>query len=273
MDAIFTAVVGTRNNIEWVDLYLTTLYETAFDKNIKVIIFDKSSDENYQKLISVCEPWKDKVEIIQTTEDIHHLQETINAVAQVKTKYVLQTHIDIVFLRDGWDQIVLDEISKPNIALFGTGFSRPIYSCLFKDSMAVKTDFMFAEPQLFIDSQYEHFYWRDNKTLEILDVEHGYLTIEMMKRGLGHLLYGRRIDCFGHIFWYNGKEFIYHCEYSSRLHPCSTNPAPEHEIQSVKVREMCIDQQPQLLLKWFREYRPTGVPLEDFIKAEFPRSA
>lgn len=263
----FTVVVGTRNNIEWVEIYLHSLYTTAYNKDIKVIITDQSTEDNYDHLKRECSKYPNKVQIVHYNESLHHITELLKAIEMVETRYCLYTHIDAIFLYDNWDIEMLEKMEK--YPVFATADKDDLHLPICRDGIFVKTEFIFSEPKLILDSKFNHFLYIRNSDGASMGLEHGYLTIEMMKRGQGDLVLPRKVSIYGNIYHCNDKEFLYHCSYSSRLRPDTSCPVPLDEFKNGNVGLMHVDKQPLLLMKWFIEYRPHGVTLEKFINDKF----
>lgn len=225
---MFDIVLSTRDNIEWIPVYLNSYKRCT--KNIKdhrIIIVDSSTEENRQKLSSIIHDMffdlDISLEYFSRTKHYHDIW--IEGIKLTRKEYVLFTHADIVYLKKDWDIFLKQKIEEGNtlisVSVRSKNHPESVWICCSKN--------------IFIQSKFSEAII-DNKI-----IEHG--NIEIKNNNLNSKsFYINEVKLinhkYGEIAMLDNVEFIYHNYYSSRIKQDSLCPIPNGpEIAYLEKRE------------------------------------
>ena len=243
-----TIVTSTRDNIIWVEPFLKSFYQTAFNVDIPIIIVDASTDENYQALLEIVKNYQNVKVIPSLDRTKGWVTDWEYGIKQCMTEYILLCHIDIIFLLKNWD-IILPELLQTHVII-----ASGIGDILLSSFILTTTDLLSAA---------------DCNTC--LDHNNNYREMGSVIRVAherGSSLY---FDCislhiinkiqYGDIWSLNNADIYYHSYYSSRIYDTTSTPIPDLEYISSNVKQRNLKQIPDILLN----YLDTSIPLKDFL--------
>jgi hypothetical protein len=234
-----TIVTSTKDNINWVNSFLKSFYQTAYNKNIPILIVDSSTISNHNTLLEIVKDYNN-VKVITSPHIVKHwITDWEYGVSQCTTKYILSCHIDIIFLLDYWD-IKLTELLNTNVLVSGaTG-----------DNKYIASSFILTTTELLHTAGFATTCLENGNFQEIANI------INLAnKRGSTLLLCCNHIQSkstiqYGDIFSLDNKNIYYHSYYSARVISTTSEPIPEAEYISSKVAERNLDKVPFLLLNY-----------------------
>lgn len=214
---MFDIVLSTRDNIEWIPIYLNSYKRcTKNIKDYRIIIVDSSTEENRQKLNSIIhDTFFDldiSLEYFSRTKHYHDIW--TEGIKLSKKDHVLFTHSDILYLKKDWDIFLKQKIEEGNtlvsVSVRSKNHPESVWICCPKN--------------IFIQSKFSEAII-DNKI-----IEHGNIEIENNNNPNSKSFYINEVKRispkYGEIAMLDNFEFIYHNYYSARIKQDSLCPVP-----------------------------------------------
>ncbi len=260
----FDIVVGTANNIEWVEPFLLSLSCTLFDKNRVIRFIDGSTDENYYKLQKVytygLQVTYEK-DIWSGSGGAQHSSK-VALLKSIDGESVCCCDVDILFLMKNWDAFVSILLRSP-FDLVGLGG---------KVKTATEGSFFVGNRLAIIESRFGHCprsEWDENIMKIPVVTEHSYITYCHVKNGgiffplnRDRRKSGNRWGVVSLTDW--GQEFLYHNFYSARCKKNAICKIPPKEYQRGKELIDHCEDNAFVLMKYMQTIWPGS--LSQFIK-------
>jgi len=214
---MFDIILSTRDNIEWISIYLDSYKKyTKFINNYNLIILDSSIENNYLKLIDIIKNYYDlNITVVRFDRHTHFHDIWLQGISLSNKRYVLVTHSDIVYLMPNWDIFLLNKIHD--------GYS--LVSVSVREKIYPESVWICCEKEIFLESKFDQYIYEDRS------IEHGNIKYVYNKNTTNKEFYINQLtnlnNKYGDIAILDGKEFIYHNYYSTRIQKDSLCPVPE----------------------------------------------